>query len=115
MIALLVITAAATAALIWINNIQVNNPVARIYRNGELIREVALDVGTDLDLDLGSNNVSIRDGKIAVSRADCPDKLCIKRGFAGASNSYPIICLPNRLEIRIVESNAAIDVDGITG
>ena len=44
------------------------------------------------------NTVTIRDGKIAVTQADCPDHYCMHRGFC--NNGAQIVCLPNELIIR---------------
>ena len=48
----------------------------------------------------GSNTVTVRDGRIAVTEADCPDHYCMERGFC--SGGTPIVCLPNRLVIRFL-------------
>ncbi len=49
-----------------------------------------------------SNTIRIRDGKICISEAQCPDKTCVKMGEL-RSKSLPIVCLPNRLIIRFAE------------
>ena len=92
-----------------INNYKFDNPVARIYQNGEFTHEIALS--HDSHLTLGGNTVQVRDGKIAIVEANCPDKTCVKTGFI--SGIIPIICLPNRVEVQIV--NCENDYDGITG
>ncbi|MDE6666165.1 MAG: NusG domain II-containing protein [Ruminococcus sp.] len=46
-----------------------------------------------------SNTIEISDGKICISDAECPDKICVKSGFL-KSDSMPLVCLPNRLIIR---------------
>jgi hypothetical protein len=95
-------------AHILINNIQYDNPVAQIYENGELILEDTLSVQKKILLDKSA--VVIRDGKIGVISADCPTQICVNMGFI--NGAVPIICVPNQLEIRIV--NHEIDVDGVT-
>ncbi len=47
-----------------------------------------------------TNTIEISDGKIRVTDADCLDKVCVNTGWLGA---MPIICIPNRLEIRFAE------------
>ena len=50
----------------------------------------------------GVNVVTVRDGKIAVTQANCPDHYCEKRGFcAGGAD---IVCLPNRLVIHFLQA-----------
>lgn len=58
----------------------------------------------------GSNTVTVKDGKVAVTQADCPDGYCTKRGWC--QNGTPIVCLPHRLQIRFT---AEQQLDGITG
>ncbi len=66
-----------------------------------------------LSSDLGSNTLTIRDGKASVTEADCPDRICMKQGMID-KNGQSIICLPHRLVIRI-ESGEEADFDGVTG
>ncbi|MCR4705333.1 MAG: NusG domain II-containing protein [Lachnospiraceae bacterium] len=66
-----------------------------------------------LSSDLGSNTLTIEDGKVSVSEADCPDRICMKQGTID-KNGQSIICLPHRLVIRI-ESGEEASVDGVSG
>lgn len=47
------------------------------------------------------NQISILDGKVRMSFADCRDKRCVEQGW---SSSMPIICLPNKVTIEIKNS-----------
>ena len=42
----------------------------------------------------------VKDGKIGVEDATCPDKLCVKQGFIGR-NGEMIVCLPNDTYIKV--------------
>ena len=81
---------------------------ARITSKGEVVRTVDLSVDQEFTVD-GKNTVTVENGKIAVTWADCPDRYCMKRGFcAGGAD---IVCLPNRLVITFLgdqEIDAAI-------
>ena len=46
-----------------------------------------------------SNTISIFDGQICITEAECPDLICVKSGIL-RSDGMPIVCLPNRLVIR---------------
>ena len=46
-----------------------------------------------------------------MSEADCPDRLCVKQGEI-TNGIYPIVCLPHRLTVRIVENSG---IDAVTG
>ena len=49
--------------------------------------------------DGGWNEITIKDGQISVTDADCPDKTCVKTGVL-RSETIPIVCLPHKLIIR---------------
>lgn len=51
------------------------------------------------------NEIEVRSDSIGVISADCPDKLCVHQGFI-SSTGLPIVCLPNKLVIRLREDNA---------
>ena len=72
---------------------------AEIYADGKLVKTVSLAVDQEFTVD-GRNTVTVRDGKIAVTWAECPDQYCVKRGFR--SSGGDIVCLPNRLVITFV-------------
>lgn len=50
-----------------------------------------------------SNTVEIKDGKIRVQSAGCPDKTCVNMGWL-SSSGMPIVCLPNHLVIEFADS-----------
>lgn len=50
----------------------------------------------------GTNVITVREGKIAVTQASCPDHYCMHRGFC--SGGTDIVCLPNRLVIHFLDS-----------
>lgn len=79
--------------------------VAEIYSNGQLIHEIDLGNVTSpyeiqIDNSTGHNTIYVEHDKISVSDASCPDKLCVRQG-AIQNSSYPIVCLPNNLIIKI--------------
>lgn len=58
----------------------------------------------------GTNVITVRGGKIAVTEADCPDHYCMDRGFC--SGGAQIVCLPNRLVLKFVGQQS---IDGVVG
>lgn len=58
-----------------------------------------------------TNTVTIQDGRVAVTASDCPGSDCVHSGWAKDAGRA-IICLPNRMEIRLTGSS---DVDVIVG
>ena len=84
---------------------------AKITSDGQLIRVVDLAVDQEFTVETGDgyNIVTVKDGKIAVTEASCPDHYCMKRGFC--TGGTDIVCLPNRLVITFLgeqEVDAAI-------
>ena len=50
----------------------------------------------------GANTVEIKDGKVSVTDADCPDKICVEhRPISKVGET--IICLPHKLVVEIAE------------
>ena len=83
-------------------HIESNKKIADIKLNGNIIRQIELseDKTFVIDSDNGSNVVDVKDGKIAIIEADCPDKVCVKTG--AISNMGEIIaCVPHKLVILI--------------
>ena len=81
---------------------------AEITSKGEPVKTVDLMIDQEFTVD-GKNTVTVQDGKIAVTWADCPDHYCMKRGYC--SGGTDIVCLPNRLVISFLgeqEVDAAI-------
>ena len=58
----------------------------------------------------GENTVTVKDGKIGVTAATCPDHYCMGRGMC--SEGVQIVCLPNRLIIRFTSDQ---EVDAVVG
>ena len=48
----------------------------------------------------GSNVVHVEPGRISITHASCPDKICVRQGAISGAG-IPIVCLPNRLVVLI--------------
>ena len=85
---------------------------AEIRSNGELIRTVNLKIDQEFTVPSsgGYNTVTVKDGKIAVTEASCPDRYCMERGFCGGGTA--IVCLPNGLVINFLGEQ---EIDGQIG
>lgn len=83
-----------------------------IWSDGELIDTLPLnrDQTIEVRTEHGVNVITVQDGKVAVTEADCPDGYCMARGFCGGGPQ--IVCLPNRLIIRFL---APLEVDSVVG
>ena len=85
---------------------------AKITSDGKTVRTVDLSVDQTftVEWESGYNVVTVKDGKIAVTEASCPDHYCMARGFC--NSGAQIVCLPNRLVIEFLEET---EIDGIVG
>lgn len=109
-LALLGAAAVGFAIFAMMMNIDRKNPTAEVYLNGVLIRKEPLsrDIEFTINCESGFNIVKIENGTVRVSQADCPDKVCVETG-AVSGGSVPIVCLPHRVEIRIVDGEDDFD------
>lgn len=74
----------------------------QIFQDGTLLYELPLDEDTTLTIGGAyENTIEIRDGAASVTHATCPGGDCMHSG-AIRSAGRAIVCLPNRLEIRLV-------------
>ncbi len=55
------------------------------------------------------NIITVNDSRVCISAADCPDRLCIKRGMIQRAGES-VICLPHKLSVSIVSETD--DTDG---
>ena len=111
-----VILLAAAVILCGVLSVILLNPaqaeVAQIWSDGKLLRTVDLHIDQEFTVEHagGINTVTVKDGKIAVTAASCPDGYCMQRGFVGGGAQ--IVCLPNRLVIKFTGKQ---EVDGVAG
>ena len=114
---LLLAAVAVSAVFLLLGKEKVPSPTARITRDGVLLEEIDLGrvdqpYSLVLEDESGSNTVLVESGRIRVSEADCPDRICVHQGWISDS-TVPIVCLPHRLMIEIV--NGGGDLDGGAG
>lgn len=87
----------------------------RIVSDGEVVETIDLSSAEDRVFEVAyqghTNTVEIKDHRIRVSAADCPDKTCVNMGWL-SSSSMPIVCLPHRLVIEFTDS--VDDLDAVT-
>ena len=76
-----------------------------IWSEGKLLQTVSLHQAQSFVVEgsRGSNTVTVKDGKISVTEASCPDHYCMQRGKCDSGPD--IICLPNQLVIKFTNQN----------
>ncbi len=87
-----------------------NSTIANVYYENSLVME--LDLSKDDVYSLTATNgeveISVVDGKVAITKETSPLKICSKQGYVDVS-VVPLICLPNKV---VVEGNDA-ELDGV--
>lgn len=108
-IAAVVLIAAVVAAAFLFSAKGGGDAIVQIYQNGQLVKEVPLQGNATVTIPGEYQNViEIQGGKVAITEANCPGNDCVHIGWINTPGAS-IVCLPNRLEIRIVGS-AGVDL-----
>lgn len=76
---------------------------------GDVRHELALDEDGLFSFDGIDAVFEVRNGKIRLTHASCPDKICEKTGYIGSSGQS-IICVPNKITVAVVGSDENADV-----
>lgn len=91
---------------------------ALVYQDGVCVRSIDLSQVEEpysftVEWEDGYNIIEVERGRIRVSEADCPDRICVRRGWMWDS-AAPIACLPHRLVIQL-EGGGDSGIDGVAG
>lgn len=109
-IAAVIFAAGIIASVIIMNAPKKNN--VQIKSGGKVLYTLDLsqeaDRAFEIKTDSGSNTVEIKDGKIRVKDADCPDKTCVRMGWLDSA-AMPIVCLPHDLVIAFTDADGGVD------
>ena len=114
---LLLAAAALSAVFILGRKESTPSPVARITRDGAVLEEIELDKveaprSLTFEDESGRNVVTVEQGRVRVSEADCPDQICVNQGWI-TDGTIPVICLPHRFMVEIIGTGG--DLDGAAG
>ena len=106
------VAAASLAVSLWLFRPAEQATAVKVISEGKLLYTLPLSEDTRLEVVSahGTNIITVKDGKVAVTEADCPDQHCVKRGFCDRGSQ--IVCLPNRL---VLEFTRVSGIDGISG
>lgn len=96
---------AAIFGLFIIKGERISNGVACIYSEGKLIKTIKLSPEDDYSFEIKNsdgktNTIIVKEGKIGVLSADCPDKICVNTPHI-SDGLQPIVCVPNHLVIQL--------------
>lgn len=112
------VMAALLAAVLLAPRLGGEGKVLNVYQDGVCVYSADLsrvDEAYTIEIEgpAGGNTVEVAPGRVRVSQAGCPDHICVEQGWI-EDGALPIICLPNRLVVRI-EGAAPAGIDGVTG
>ena len=111
-LALCIVAAVCIGLSLWLFLPKQQATAVKVISEGKVLNILPLSEDTQLEIvsSNGRNIVTVENGKVAVTKANCPDQYCVKRGWC--SSGAQIVCLPNRLVLEFVGQTA---VDGVTG
>ena len=113
-IAVLILVMIAVISFVCIRFfVEDNGRYVKVYVNDKLTKTFDLDKDQKyfIETKKGYNLLIIKDGKVRVADADCPNRICVDKG-AISRNDESIICLPHHVVVTI-ESNKSSKVDAV--
>ena len=103
---ILVIAISIIAIMAYINGSKQYAEVIDLRTNEVLLKfDINKDAYYELDVPHGKFHIEVKDGQYHAVDVDCPNQTCVNLGWVPSFGSYytPIICLPNSIEIVLVE------------
>ena len=79
---------------------------------GEISETYDLSEDRIVELNGGTNTMKIERGKVDMTEAECPDKLCVHQKPISMNNES-IICLPNKIVVQVVNQDES-KIDAVT-
>lgn len=113
---LLIVFWGVIAAMIFITGLMdhgdgITGSKLTVTVGNEIYGEYDLDEDRTIEINDG-NTCEIKDGKVRMTAADCPDGLCVKsREISKAGES--IVCLPNHVILKITGNGEDGGIDSI--
>ena len=86
--------------------------VVEIQIDGKVVETLDLQKERAFKINGGTNTVQIENGKVKMAAANCPDQICVHQK-AISRNGESIICLPNKIVLKIVDGEEA-ELDAVT-
>ena len=109
----LVVALAVLVAVSFLPSASADGVQAQIYHNGERIKTLSLEEDQSVEIaGKYTNVITVKNGAVSIAASDCPGEDCVHSG-AIHSTGRSIVCLPNGVEVRVV--NAQSDVDFVVG
>lgn len=71
-----------------------------VYQGSRILESVDLRQDSLLSILNGKMQIQVKEGKLRVAHADCPQHLCVNMGWI-QYNGQSIVCVPNKILIEI--------------
>ncbi len=110
------LAASAMAGLFFVNDLLPSGNLVNVSVDDKTVYKLYLDEDRVVSVEgpLGDNIIEIKNGKVRVKDAPCPQKLCVRQGWVDRG---AIVCLPNRVVVSISgskESEDSSEYDAVT-
>ncbi len=109
----LVLLLAVAVLLLFLPGQSAEAAVVEIYQDGKLVKTIPLSAEESCTVTGDYTNViTVSSGRVSITRSDCPGMDCVHSGSI-ASTGRSLVCLPNKVEVRVVGTSG--DVDFVVG
>ena len=109
-ILLIVLIVIGLASTVFVTMSKSNGSTVIIEQNGKMYGKYSLyeDKTINIKGDKTSNTVQIKDGKVKMTESTCKNQVCVRHSEI-SSGGESIICLPNRVIVRIEGKGGGYD------
>ena len=103
----------AAAGFLWCNLSKEEGSYVTLIQNGTEVQSFSLNEEQEYRIELEGgryNLLQIREGKVYMKEASCPDQICVNHRPIG-NVGETIVCLPNEIVLKVVEQSTKPEID----
>lgn len=112
LIAVLLIIAGASYGIVQLTSHSGDQVIVTVDKQKVIQEPLSKNQELEVPLTNGENIIIIKNGKVAMKQADCPDQICVKHKAISKSGET-IVCLPHKVVVEIQRTGDS-DVDIMT-
>ena len=105
---ILIVIALGVVILIVTRSSRKEGAFAVVMVQNEEIARYSLSTDGIYDINGGTNTIEIKDGRVRMLEAFCPNHLCIRQGWI-RYEGQSIICLPNKVTVIVRAPGSGMD------
>lgn len=103
--AVVLLCAAALSLALFTQALAVEHTVVQVCQDGQILYELPLERDGSYTISGQYINViTVQGGRAAITQSDCPGEDCVHSGWV-SSPGRSVVCLPNRVELRLTGSS----------